>query len=81
MSKKDRAIRGSELVKIIQTPLSNFFEEKLSFMLDDKKPNPLMKQLFISLAATGLAGTSDLVDEMLRQVQKSKAYEESEPGV
>jgi hypothetical protein len=43
-----------------------FLEEKLSFMLDDKKPNPIMRGLFISLAASGLAGTSDLVDEMLR---------------
>ena len=50
-------------------------------MLEDTKPNPLMKQLFVSLAECGLAGTSDLVDEMLRQVQKSKAYEASEPGV
>ena len=50
-------------------------------MLDEKKPNPLMRQLFVSLASVNSAGSSDLVDEMLRQVQKSKAYEENEPGV
>ena len=61
-------------------PLSNFFEEKLSYQLDDKKPNALMRALFISLAATGLAGSSDLVDEMLRQVQKSKAFDQDQPG-
>ena len=53
VSKKDRAVRAAELQKLAQAPLSNFFEEKLSYMLDDKKPNPLMRGLFVSLASTG----------------------------
>lgn len=47
-----------------------FFEEKLSYQLLDPKPNRVMKNLFVGLAAAGEAGSSDLVDEMLRQVQK-----------
>ena len=52
-----------------------FFEEKLSYQLLDTKPNKVMKNLFVALAEQGEAGSSDLVDEMLRQVQKP--YEES----
>ena len=45
-----------------------FFEEKLSYYLASTKPNTVMKNLFAGLARTGEAGSSDLVDEMLRQV-------------
>ena len=75
-SKKDRKVRSSELFKIVQKPLEMFFEERLSYQLLDPKPNKVMKNLFISLAEQGEAGSSDLVDEMLRQVQKP--YEESQ---
>ena len=67
-SKKDRSVRAKELFKIVQNPLSMFFEEKLSYQLLDSKPNRLMKNLFVGLAHHGEAGSSDLVDEMLRQV-------------
>ena len=69
-AKKDRGVRAKELFKIVQNPLSMFFEEKLSYQLLDPKPNRVMKNLFVGLAAAGEAGSSDLVDEMLRQVQK-----------
>lgn len=69
-SKKDRKIRSVELFKIVMKPLSKFFEEKLSFNLLDTKPNRVMNNLFVALAEQGEASDSDLVDEMLRQVQK-----------
>ena len=47
-----------------------FFEGRLSYQLLDPKPNRVMKNLFVGLAEQGEAGSSDLVDEMLRQVQK-----------
>jgi hypothetical protein len=34
-SKKDRTVRGKELFRIVQTPLSMFFEEKLKYQLLD----------------------------------------------
>ena len=49
-SKKDRKVRSSELFKIVQKPLSMFFEERLSYQLLDDKPNKVMKNLFISIA-------------------------------
>ena len=52
-----------------------FFEERLSYYLLDTKPNTVMKNLFVALAMHGEAGSSDVVDEMVRQVQKT--YEES----
>jgi len=69
-------VRANELFKIVSKPLEKFFEEKLSFYLLDTKPNFVMKNLFVAIAAQGEAGSSDLVDEMLRQVQKS--YEEAQ---
>lgn len=69
-SKKERKIRSGELFKIVQKPLEMFFEERLSYQLLDPKPNKVMKNLFVGLAEQGEAGSSDLVDEMLRQVQK-----------
>ena len=75
-SKKDRTVRAAELFKIVQKPLEMFFEERLSFYLLDTKPNSLLKNLFVGLASQGEAGQSDLVDEMVRQVQKP--YEEAQ---
>ncbi len=49
-SKKDRKVRSSELFKIVQKPLSMFFEERLSYQLLDDKPNKVMKNLFVSIA-------------------------------
>ena len=69
-SKKDRKVRAKELFKIVQKPLEMFFEEKLSFYLLDNKPNTVLKHLFVGVAGLGEAGSSDLVDEMVRQVQK-----------
>ena len=69
-SKKDRKIRSGELFKIVQKPLEMFYEERLSYQLLDTKPNKVMKNLFVGLAEQGEASQSDLVDEMLRQVQK-----------
>jgi len=69
-SKKERKIRSAELFKIVQKPLEMFFEERLSYQLLDPKPNRVMKNLFVGIAAQGEAGSSDLVDEMVRQVQK-----------
>ena len=74
-AKKDRAVRARELFKIVQKPLEMFFEERLSYYLLDVKPNTVMKNLFVALAANGEAGSSDVVDEMVRQVQKP--YEET----
>ena len=74
-SKKERSVRGQELIKIVEKPLETFFEEKLGYYLLDTKPNRVMKQLFVTLATTGAASGSDLVDEMLRQVQKPGAFE------
>ena len=65
-SKKDRKVRATELFKIVQKPLEMFFEEKLSFYLLDTKPNLVMKNLFVGIAGLGEAGSSDLVDEMVR---------------
>jgi len=67
-SKKDPVIRHKELVKIVQKPLENFFEEKLQYYLQEPKGNILMKALFIAIAAQGNADESDLVDEFLRQI-------------
>jgi len=47
-----------------------FYEERLAYQLLDTKPNKVMKNLFVGLAEQGEASSSDLVDEMLRQVQK-----------
>ena len=69
-SKKDRKIRSGELFKIVQKPLEMLYEERLSYQLLDTKPNKVMKNLFVGLAEQGEASQSDLVDEMLRQVQK-----------
>jgi hypothetical protein len=38
-----------------------------------------MKALFIAIAAQGSSEDSDLVDEMLRQVQKSVSFEKDDP--
>ena len=59
----------------MQKPLEMFFEERLSYYLLDTKPNTVMKNLFVALAMHGEAGSSDVVDEMVRQVQKT--YEEA----
>ena len=67
-SKKDRKIRSAELFKIVQRPLEMFYEERLAYQLLDTKPNKVMKNLFVGLAEQGEASSSDLVDEMLRQV-------------
>lgn len=80
-SKKDRKIRSNELFKIVQKPLEMFFEERLSYQLLDPKPNRVMKNLFVGLAEQGEAGSSDLVDEMLRQVQKPYEGDNKQTGV
>jgi hypothetical protein len=38
-----------------------------------------MKALFIAIAAQGNADESDLVDEFLRQIQKSVSFEKDQP--
>lgn len=50
-SKKDDKVRHGELVKIVQKPLETFFEEKLTYYLQEPKGNMLMKALFIAIAA------------------------------
>ena len=65
-AKKDRQLRARELFKIVQKPLEMFFEERLSYYLLDTKPNTVMKNLFVALATHGEAGSSDVVDEMVR---------------
>lgn len=65
-SKKARKLRGAELTTIVQKPLEMFFEEKLQYQLVDIKANPVMKALFVAIAANGTMETSDLVDEMMR---------------
>ena len=40
-----------------------------------------MKALFTAIAASGTIENSDMVDEMIRQVQKSISYEKNSPGV
>lgn len=47
-------------------PLSTFFEEKLTYYLQEPKGNILMKALFVAIAAQGIVEESDLVDEFLR---------------
>jgi hypothetical protein len=78
-SKKDPVIRHKELVKIVQKPLETFFEEKLQYYLQEPKGNILMKALFIAIAAQGNADESDLIDEFLRQIQKSISFENNQP--
>ena len=78
-SKKDPVTRHKELVKIVQKPLETFFEEKLQYYLQEPKGNILMKALFIAIAAQGNADESDLVDEFLRQIQKSVSFEKDQP--
>ena len=80
-SKKPRKQRAEELIAIVSKPLEIFFEEKLQFYLVDNKPNPIMKALFTAIAASGTIENSDMVDEMIRQVQKSISYEKNSPGV
>lgn len=80
-SKKDALTRHSELVKVVTKPLSTFFEEKLTYYLQEPKGNILMKALFIAIAAQGISDESDLIDEFLRQVQKSVAFEDGKPSL
>ena len=44
-SKKDAAIRHSELVKVVQKPLEMFFEEKLQYYLSEINQNVVLKSL------------------------------------
>jgi hypothetical protein len=46
--------------------LEKFFEEKLTYYLQEPKGNPLMRALFVAIAATGNGDESDLIDEFLR---------------
>lgn len=80
-AKKAADKRQEELVKIVQKPLEVFFEEKLQYYLMEINANPTLKSLFTAIALNGSSKDSDLIDEMLRQVQKSSAYEKSQPGV
>lgn len=73
-SKKDPVTRHHELVKIVQKPLETFFEEKLTYYLQEPKGNIVMKALFIAIASQG-TDESDLIDEFLRQIQKSVSFE------
>lgn len=43
--------------------------------------NPVIKALFTAIANNGSSKDSDMIDEMLRQVQKQSAYEKNQPGV
>ena len=51
-SKKARKLRAAELTQIVQKPLEMFFEEKLQYQLVDIKANPVMKALFVAIAAS-----------------------------
>jgi len=45
-SKKDATQRRLELLKIITRPLETFFEEHMSFYLQDISKNPLLPKVF-----------------------------------
>lgn len=50
----------------------------MTYYLQEPKGNALMRALLIAIASTGTSGESDMVDEFLRQVQKSVSFEGSE---
>jgi len=78
-SKKDTAIRTNELVKIVQKPLEKFFEEKLSYYLSDINSNIVLKSLCTAIVQNGTIGESDLMDELLRAVQRKTANDPATP--
>jgi hypothetical protein len=80
-SKKEAMTRHRELVKIVQKPLEIFFEEKLQYYLLEPKGNPVLKALLVAIASNCTFEASDMLDELLRQVQKKLSFEKNEPGV
>ncbi len=56
--------------------MEKFFEEHLSFYLQDINKNPLLKGVLRGIIEVGYTDEhQDLVDEMLRQLQKKGQYE------
>lgn len=48
-----------------------FFEEKLSTYLSNIKDHPVLKHFLLATATYGTSKGSDVIDELLRQVQKN----------
>lgn len=56
-----------------------FFEEKLQFYLMDINHSLVLKNLCAAIVMNGSIGESDMMDEMLRHVQKPTAFDEATP--
>lgn len=69
-SKKDPVIRAQELFKVVQKPLELFFEEKLSYYLQNIKEQPILRALCVAICHYGAAKESDFIDEFARHLQK-----------
>jgi len=78
-SKKDVSVRQAELVKCVQKPLEMFFEEKLQFYIMDINHSFVLQNLCSAIVKNGSFGESDLMDEMLRVVQKPLLSDEATP--
>jgi hypothetical protein len=78
-SKKDDAVRRSEILKMIMKPMEQFFEEHLQFYLAEINKNPLLRGLLKAIVEVGYSEEhQDLTDEMFRQLQKKSQYGTSE---
>jgi pumilio family protein 6 len=67
-SKKPSHVRRQELLQYTITPMDKFFEEKLAFYLTDIAQMPLLKEVLLAIIELGKVESSDLIDELLRQV-------------
>lgn len=64
------------MVKAVVKPLAVFFEENLSYYLLEINKFPVLRCLLQAIVELGCVEEhQDLIDEMLRQVQKKESYE------
>jgi len=69
-SKKNSDVRREELIKVVQGPLEKFFEENMAFYLRDISRNALLSKVMAQRIEQGDTKSSELIDELFRQVQK-----------
>ena len=78
-SKKAPEQRKKEILAIIMGPLAKFYEEHMTFMLQDSH-NFMLREYLSELMREGADSQEDLIDEIVRQLKSMATYPDGGKG-